>query len=131
MAAGRKGLQPPDAARAFRLLGLLGPVRWPGWVVGALLDQESPDADDPALDLLVDNHLVELVGSDVGGAPRYRLHDLLRCYAAELSEKDTAAVTRVLDGYLARASAAAAAMPYFGVLPVKAEPAAKPAPSAS
>jgi DNA-binding SARP family transcriptional activator len=118
---------PPDAARAFRLLGLLGPVRWPGWVVGALLDQESADADDPALDLLVDNHLVELVGPDATGAPRYRLHDLLRCYAVELSEKDTAAVTRVLDGYLTRASAAAAAMPYFGVLPVTAEPAAKPA----
>jgi DNA-binding SARP family transcriptional activator/tetratricopeptide (TPR) repeat protein len=103
---------PADAARTFRLLGLLGPVRWPGWVVGALLDREH--ADD-VLDVLVDNHLVELVGPD-----RYRLHDLLRCYAAELSEKDGAAITRVLAGYMARASAAAAGMPYFGVLPVEA-----------
>lgn len=100
---------PADAARAFRLLGLLGPVRWPGWVVGALLDRAN--ADD-VLDVLVDNHLVELVGPD-----RYRLHDLLRCYAAELSEKDGAAIRRVLAGYLCRASAAAAGMPYFGVLP--------------
>ncbi|GAB1515809.1 AfsR/SARP family transcriptional regulator [Actinophytocola sp. KF-1] len=115
---------PPEAARAFRLLGLLGPVRWPGWVVGALLGRESADH---VLDLLVDNHLVELVGSDDTGAPRYRLHDLLRCYAAELSEKDRAAVLRVLDGYLARASAAAAGMPYFGVLPVAAAPMAAPA----
>ncbi|MGB3441372.1 MAG: tetratricopeptide repeat protein, partial [Actinophytocola sp.] len=116
---------PPGAARAFRLLGLLGPVRWPGWVVGALLDQDSADH---VLDLLVDNHLVELVGSDVTGAPRYRLHDLLRCYAAELSERDRTAVVAVLDGYLARASSAAAAMPYFGVLPEeKAPPMADPA----
>lgn len=114
----------PDAARAFRLLGLLGPVRWPGWVVGALLDR--PHADD-VLDVLVDNHLVELVGSDATGSPRYRLHDLLRCYAAEMSEKDSAAVTRVLAGYLGLASAAAAGMPYFGVLPCIAEPIAEPA----
>jgi DNA-binding SARP family transcriptional activator/tetratricopeptide (TPR) repeat protein len=115
---------PEDAARAFRLLGRLGPVRWPGWVVDALLDQ---DADD-VLDLLVDNHLVELVGCDDTGAPRYRLHDLLRCYAAELTdENDAAAIRRVLTGYLTRAAAAAAGMPYFGVLPEKAEPAPDPA----
>ena len=106
---------PAESARAFRLLGLLGPVRWPGWVVGALLDR--PHADD-VLDVLVDNHLVQLVDPD-----RYRLHDLLRCYAAELSEKDGEAVARVLAGYLRRASAAAAGMPYFGVLPVSVPPA--------
>jgi DNA-binding SARP family transcriptional activator/tetratricopeptide (TPR) repeat protein len=105
---------PAEAARAFRLLGLLGPVRWPGWVVGALLDR--PYADD-VLDVLVDNHLVEQVGAD-----RYRLHDLLRCYAAELSEKDDKAVERVLSRYLARAADAAAGMPYFGVLPTEGEP---------
>jgi DNA-binding SARP family transcriptional activator/uncharacterized protein HemY len=105
---------PVDAARAFRLLGQLGPVRWPGWVVGALLDREQ--ADD-VLDALVDNHLVEQVGPD-----RYRLHDLLRCYATELAEKDTEAIERVLTGYLERASAAAAAMPYFGLLPRIADP---------
>ncbi len=123
---------PPAAARAFRLLGLLGPVRWPGWVVGALLDGDPGDGDPgdsggtggDVLDLLVDSHLVELVGSDATGAPRHRLHDLLRCYANELAERDAAAVGRVLAGYLARASAAAAAMPYFGVLPPAGPPAA-------
>jgi DNA-binding SARP family transcriptional activator len=110
---------PADAARAYRLLGLLGPMRWPGWVVGALLGVEH--ADD-VLDVLVDNHLVELVGPD-----RYRLHDLLRCYAAELAEKDGAAIERVLAGYLAQATAAASAMPYFGLLPARAEPAEDPA----
>lgn len=107
----------PAAALAFRRLGLLGPVRWPGWVVGALLGRES--ADD-VLDTLVDAHLVELVGPDETGAPRYRLHDLLRCYAAELASTEAGArgaVARVLAGYVERASAAAAGMPYFGVLP--------------
>jgi DNA-binding SARP family transcriptional activator/tetratricopeptide (TPR) repeat protein len=118
---------PPVAARAFRLLGLLGPMRWPGWVVGALLDRPHADSvDDPVLDVLVDNHLVELVGSDATGAPRYRLHDLLRCFAAELSEHDTSAVTRVLAGYVDRAAGAAAGMPYFGVLPTEASPSTDP-----
>lgn len=110
---------PADAARAFRLLGLLGPVRWPGWVVGALLDRAH--ADD-VLDVLVDNHLVELDSADATGAPRYRLHDLLRCYAAELAERDHEPISRVLTGYLQRAAAAAAGMPYFGVLPTTAAP---------
>lgn len=114
---------PAPAARAFGLLGLLGPVRWPGWVVGALLDR---DADD-VLDLLLDNHLVELIGSDAAGVPRYRLHDLLRCYAAERAEPDRAALDRVFAGYLERAAAAAAGMPYFGVLSEKATPADHPA----
>lgn len=105
---------PPEAARAFRLLGRLGPVRWPGWVVAALLDRD--EADD-VLDALVDTHLVEQVGPD-----RYRLHDLLRCYAAELPEQDSAPVERVLAGYLHRAAGAAAAMPYFGLLPVPSTP---------
>jgi DNA-binding SARP family transcriptional activator len=114
-------LLPQDAARAFRLLGLLGPVRWPGWVVAELLGRDRADntADNSAdgtaedvVDVLVDTHLVEMVGPD-----RYRLHDLVRCFAAELSEKDGAAIGRVLAGYLALASSAAAAMPYFGVLP--------------
>ncbi|WP_431430038.1 BTAD domain-containing putative transcriptional regulator [Actinophytocola sp.] len=117
----------PDAARALRWLGMLGPGHWPGWVVAALLDR--PAADD-VLDLLVDTHLVALVGSDVTGAPRYRLHDLLRCYAAELAEHDPAAdhraaVRRVLGGYLSLAVSAAEAMPihFLGVFAAAAVPA--------
>lgn len=109
----------PDAARALRWLGLLGPGNWPGWVVAALLDRLA--ADD-VLDLLVDSHLVEPLGSDLTGAPRYQLHDLLRCYAAELADEDPeaerrTAVRRVLEGYLSLAVAAAEAMPihYLGV----------------
>lgn len=111
-------LLPMSAATAFRGLGALGPVQFPGWVVGALLGRS--DAED-VLDTLVDGHLVDLVGSDAVGQPRYRLHDLLRVYAVELTEQEPAAkareaVKRVLEGYLASALEAADRMPihFFG-----------------
>jgi DNA-binding SARP family transcriptional activator/Tfp pilus assembly protein PilF len=117
----------PDAARALRWLGMVGPGHWPAWVVAALLGR--PTADD-VLDLLVDSHLVELVGSDLTGAPRYQLHDLLRCYAAELAEQDPradrrAAVRRLLEGYLSLAVSAAEAMPihFLGVFTAADSPA--------
>jgi DNA-binding SARP family transcriptional activator len=106
----------PDATLALRLLSLLGPVRWPGWVVTALLDRPA----DHLLDTLVDTHLVELVDADATGAPRYRLHDLIRCYASELAIQDAAAapVRRVLETYLALATAAAGRLPsqFLGVV---------------
>lgn len=110
---------PAEAALAFRLLALLGPVRFPGWMPAALLGRAA--ADD-VLDTLVDAHLVEPVGADATGAPRYRLHDLLRCYAADKSRLDSvddrrAAVRRALEGYLALALETVEAMPihFFGM----------------
>ncbi|RKT55481.1 AfsR/SARP family transcriptional regulator [Saccharothrix australiensis] len=112
---------PGTAARAFGGLSLLGRARFPAWIVGALLDRA--EADD-VLDLLVDTHLVELVGSDGYGEPLYRLHDLLRVYArervaAEPRAVTAAAVRRVAEGYLAFALAAADASPasFFGLVP--------------
>ncbi|WP_410641782.1 AfsR/SARP family transcriptional regulator [Amycolatopsis sp. lyj-346] len=112
-------LLPMSAATAFRGLGLLGPVQFPAWVVAAALGRR--DADD-VLDVLVDGHLVELVGSDSAGQPRYRLHDLLRVYAVELAERSDAAKTRaglrrMLEGYLGLALEAARRMPlhFFGM----------------
>ncbi|KAA9153281.1 tetratricopeptide repeat protein [Amycolatopsis acidicola] len=110
---------PVSAARAFRGLGQLGPVHFPAWAVAAVLDR--PDGDE-ALDVLVDAHLVALVNS--GGEPRYRLHDLLRCYAVEQTEPEDAEVKRarvrrVIEGYLALAADAVRRMPihFFGLLP--------------
>jgi DNA-binding SARP family transcriptional activator len=112
-------LLPPVAARAFRLLGTLGPGPVPAWVVGALID--APATED-VVDLLVDANLLQLVGMDGAGQARYRLHDLLRCYGAELAEGDAladrrAAIERVLDGWLARAFSVRERMPvhYFGI----------------
>ncbi|MGW4487510.1 AfsR/SARP family transcriptional regulator [Amycolatopsis sp. NPDC004368] len=111
-------LLPMSAAAAFRWLGALGPIQFPAWVVAAVLGR--PSADD-VLDVLVDAHLVELVAADATGQPRYRLHDLLRVYAAELAEQEAPekprrAARRVLEGYLALAVAAAERMPihFFG-----------------
>jgi DNA-binding SARP family transcriptional activator/DNA polymerase III delta prime subunit len=109
---------PQEAATVFRALGTLGPITFPGWTVGAILG-ETDDAS-PVLDLLVDAHLVDLVGEDATGAPRYRLHDLLRCYAAERAdETDRHRIRRVVEGYYATASSAVERMPvrFFGVTP--------------
>ncbi|WP_199442884.1 AfsR/SARP family transcriptional regulator [Umezawaea beigongshangensis] len=102
------GLLPEDASRAFCLLGLLGPQTLPGWVVGPLLDRSGADE---VVDVLIDANLLQLVDTDAVGQPRYRLHDLLRAYAAEAAadlpeptRRD--AVTRVLGGWLALAERA-------------------------
>ncbi len=101
----------PVAARAFRLLGLLGTPELPGWVVGALLDRTD---EDDVLDELVDASLLQLVPAD--GRPRYRLHGLLRQYAREeaLAEPDRerdAAIVRLLSTWLGVAEKAAARLP--------------------
>ena len=115
-------------ARAFRLLGV-----WQGPSIGlpaaaALIGQpEWPVAD--ALEVLVDAHLLESPAPD-----RYRLHDLLRAYAAERARADDPpqavedAVRRVLDWYLRTAVAAAGAVaPYLDQVPLDpAEPAGEP-----
>lgn len=111
---------PADAALAFRGLGTLGPVQFPGWVVAALLGR--PEAGD-VLDTLVDAHLVEALGADEAGQPRYRLHDLLRCYAveraAESGENGAAGLRRVIEGYLWLSAEMGGRLPvrFLGVVP--------------
>ncbi|MEV5592259.1 helix-turn-helix domain-containing protein [Streptomyces sp. NPDC052496] len=88
----------PDVARAFRLLGL-----YPGSTIStdaaaALLGRAAARARRQ-LDALVAVHLLEEVGAD-----RFRAHDLLREYAAELAadlseESRTAAVKRLVGWY--------------------------------
>jgi DNA-binding SARP family transcriptional activator/tetratricopeptide (TPR) repeat protein len=108
-----------DPARAFRLLGV-----WQGPSIGlpaaaALIGQpEWPVAD--ALEVLVDAHLLESPAPD-----RYRLHDLLRDYAADRARADEPsqavedAVRRVLDWYLRTADAAAGVVaPYRDRVPL-------------
>ena len=70
----------PDPARTFRLLGL-----WHGPSISlpaaASLLAEPEDLVADSLEMLVDAHLLQSLATD-----RYRLHDLLRVYAAEKAE---------------------------------------------
>jgi DNA-binding SARP family transcriptional activator len=103
-AADRSGIGP---ARMFRLLGV-----WQGPSIGlqaaAVLIGEPEDRVADTLEVLVDANLLDSPAPD-----RYRLHDLLRAYAAERADADepgqaiAAAVNRLLNWYLSTADAAA------------------------
>ncbi|MFH8790755.1 AfsR/SARP family transcriptional regulator [Streptomyces roseoverticillatus] len=117
VAASYHGLA-PDAARAFRAIGLLPAPEFPGWALAAALaDPTVPGtghelAADRATDALIDANLVQIESPAGQRQPRYRMHDLLHAYAAERALADEpeswrrAAVARVLDGWLARVRAA-------------------------
>jgi DNA-binding SARP family transcriptional activator len=115
-----------DPARAFCLLGLWTGPSISATAAAALFGIPQHSAED-ALEILVDAHLLESVGTD-----RYRFHDLLRVYAAERgadtepqAERDTA-TGRLLGWYLRTADAAATAVsPYRYDVPLG--PAAGPA----
>lgn len=90
------------AQRAFRRLGLLGPLDVADWIAGALLGE--PDGSDAVAEL-VDKSLLTPLRADVTGEPRYRLHDLLHDYATERLADDPAderdaALDRALGGWL-------------------------------
>ena len=102
-------LSPPEAA-LFRLLGLHPGPDLDAPAAAALTGADLAEARR-ALDALVRAHLVEPVDAD-----RYGQHDLLRAYAAahadaeDPPEERTVALTRLLDHYLAGATAAMAAL---------------------
>ncbi|MFJ6569937.1 AfsR/SARP family transcriptional regulator [Streptomyces sp. NPDC091292] len=96
----------PAQARAFRLLGLADGPDVSLAAAAAVLDLPLGDTED-LLESLVDTSLLE------SAAPgRYRYHDLVRLYARACAERDEhppserdAAMSRLLDFYLATASA--------------------------
>ena len=95
----------PEAARLFRLLGLLEAPDFPLWAAAAVLDTELGAAQD-LVDELVDVHLLDVTGAPQGQA-RYGFHDLIRAYARERAEAEEpratrrAAVVRALGALLA------------------------------
>jgi len=102
---------PERPRRAFRLLALLGPGDFAEWVVGALLGE--PDASDVTSEL-VSRSLLTPLSADATGEPRYRLHDLLREYAAEGLDSEPGrdeALERLLAGWLQLAQFADAGLP--------------------
>ncbi|MEU1518103.1 tetratricopeptide repeat protein [Streptomyces sp. NPDC005811] len=96
----------PDAARAFRLLGLHPGPDLDVHAAAALTGSDPADARR-ILDVLARAHLVQRVDGT-----RYGMHDLLRAYATRLAtaedapEAREAALDRLFDHYLATAAAA-------------------------
>jgi tetratricopeptide (TPR) repeat protein len=124
---------PEPAATAFRVFGHLPDEAVAGWLVAAAMG--CADQAATGLETLLDEHLVEVVGTDRLGLQRYRMHDLLRCYARELAEEDGPEQhlqrrLRVVDTLTALAGSANSAMPtrFLGVL---GEPKHPPGPAAA
>ena len=92
-----------DQRRVFRLLGVLPGTDFDAAAAGALAGLPAGRVD-AVLEELVDAHLVQELSPG-----RYRMHDLLRRYAADLAADEEpladAAVHRVLNHYLAQAVA--------------------------
>jgi DNA-binding SARP family transcriptional activator/tetratricopeptide (TPR) repeat protein len=104
---------PAVQRRAFRLLALAGPGDFAEWVAGALTG--VADVRD-VLNDLTERSLVLPLGADATGEPRYRLHDLLREYAAERLAEDRVefreeTLGRLLSGWLQLAMLADARLP--------------------
>jgi tetratricopeptide (TPR) repeat protein len=106
-----RALEPP-LATLFRRLGLVTAPDWPAWVAGVLTDPVVAAGTGGSLARLVDVHLVEELDRDGAGQRRYRMHDLVAEFAAELVGRDEpagerdAALDRLLDGWLGAASLA-------------------------
>ncbi|MFB9439737.1 ATP-binding protein [Streptomyces showdoensis] len=104
----------PELARGYRRLGL-PPVTVLNGPVAAAACAVGPDEGDRLLDDLAEVSLLEDLGPDgTTGLGRYRFHDLVRAHAGQLAV-DTedpadrrATVRRVVDHYLATATAAEA-----------------------
>ncbi|WP_160147026.1 AfsR/SARP family transcriptional regulator [Thermomonospora echinospora] len=90
---------PPAQRRVFRLLGLLPPAGFTPRAAAALLGV-SPDGARTRLESLVDARLLDPLGEDETGQPRYRMPDLLRLYARERARAEEPGFT--LDAALRR-----------------------------
>ncbi|MER6155499.1 BTAD domain-containing putative transcriptional regulator [Streptomyces sp. NPDC001868] len=93
------------ARRVLRRIATLGSADVAVWTVAALSGTPEDEAEE-ILERLLDAQLINCPGTDQIGQPRYRLHDLVRVYAAERAETEdpvedrTAAVGRALSAGL-------------------------------
>ncbi|WP_328968106.1 AfsR/SARP family transcriptional regulator [Streptomyces sp. NBC_00239] len=94
--------------RLLRLLSLAQGPTLPGWLAGALLDDERPFPSD-LLEPLVDVQMLDVVGVESTGGFRYRFHEIIRVFAREqLAAHDdpavqSAALGRMMGGWMALA----------------------------
>ncbi|MFJ5679664.1 ATP-binding protein [Streptomyces sp. NPDC093097] len=73
----------PDARRLFRRLTLVTSTDFPSWLCAPLMDLPLDAAED-LLEELLDARLLDMTSPAGAAEPRYRMHDLVRLYAAEL-----------------------------------------------
>lgn len=96
----------PAQQTVLRRMGFLGLPDFSTWVVGWLMDVPKASAEQ-LVEALVDAQVVDSAGADAFGGLRYRLHDLVRLYAAERAAAEepradlVEAVARTLRGWLA------------------------------
>ncbi|WP_328917404.1 MULTISPECIES: AfsR/SARP family transcriptional regulator [unclassified Streptomyces] len=97
--------------RLLRLLSLAQGTTLPGWLAGALLDDDRPFPSD-LLEPLVDVQMLDVVGVESTGGFRYRFHEIIRVFAREqLAAHDepavqSAALERMMGGWLSLAEQA-------------------------
>lgn len=102
--------------RVFHLLALLGLPDFGAWLAAPLLDVSLDDGED-VVEQLVELRLVEVAGIDTLGRVRYRCHDLVRLFGAELAHRHesaetvSAAVSRTLAVWTALVETGAARLP--------------------
>ena len=109
--------------RALRHLTIINLPSFSAWALAPLLGNASSEAPVVA-DRLAGHRLLETVGTDPKGEPRYRLHDLVRLFASEQSlREDTvhdrrAALERALGLWLVVAETITEGLPSTPVDPV-------------
>jgi tetratricopeptide (TPR) repeat protein len=100
----------PDDRLALRRLVLLGSGSFSAWVIAPVANVNMTEAAMTA-ERLADRRMLEIVGSDPCGEPRYRLHDLVRLFLSERTEQEdrlqerTKAMERLLGLWLLIAEA--------------------------
>ncbi|MEO5878287.1 MAG: BTAD domain-containing putative transcriptional regulator [Streptosporangiaceae bacterium] len=91
--------------RLLRLLSLAPGPTLPGWLAGAVLDDDRPFPAD-LLEPLVDVQMLDVVAVETTGEFRYRFHEIIKMFAREqvalhdAHEVRGAAVERMLGGWL-------------------------------
>ncbi|MFD8494420.1 BTAD domain-containing putative transcriptional regulator [Amycolatopsis sp. NPDC059657] len=104
----------PVTRAAFRAIGQVRDRDLPGWTLGILID--DPEAES-VVEELVEASLLEPVGVDPTGEPRYRMHDLIRVFAAEHATGHASALS-IVHATIALADAAARRLPRTVPMPL-------------
>ncbi len=97
--------------RLFRLLSLAEGPTLPGWIAGAVLDDDRPRPSD-LLEPLVDVQMLDVTAVESTGEFRYRFQDIIRLFAREQLTADeplanqVGAIERMIGGWLAIAEQA-------------------------